>query len=105
MRYSKFGNVPTNVDGHTFHSKKEARRYMDLLALQVAGLIRDLETQPRFRLEVGGVHICDYFADFRYWDVPRNEIVVEDVKGVRTDVYKLKKQMMLALHGIEVEEI
>ncbi len=103
--YSKFGNVPTVVNGHSFHSKKEARRYMDLLALQSAGLIRDLETQPRFRLEVGGVHVCDYIGDFRYFDVPRNEVVVEDVKGVRTETYKLKKRLMLALHGTEVEEI
>jgi hypothetical protein len=105
MRYSKFGNVPTVVDGHTFHSKKEARRYMDLLALQAAGLIRDLETQPRFRLEVGGVHICDYFADFAYYDEPRGERVVEDVKGIRTEVFKLKKKLMRAALGIEVEEI
>ncbi|MCJ7830938.1 MAG: DUF1064 domain-containing protein [Dehalococcoidia bacterium] len=102
--YSKFGNVPTNVNGHTFHSKKEARRYMDLLALQMAGLIRDLETQPRFRLEVGGVHVCDYIADFRFFDIPRGEVVVEDTKGWRTDVYRLKKRLMLGVHGIEVED-
>lgn len=104
MRYSKFGNIPTNVNGHTFHSKKEARRYMDLLALQAAGLIRDLETQPRFRLEVNGVHVCDYLGDFRYFDVPRGQIVVEDTKGWLTEVYKFKKRLMQAVHGIEVEE-
>lgn len=77
---------------------------MDLLALQAAGLIRDLETQPKFRLDVGSVHICSYLADFQYFDVPRGAIVVEDVKGMRTEVYKLKAKLMLAIHGIEVEE-
>ena len=104
MSHYKFGNVPTNVDGHTFHSKKEARRYMDLLALQSAGLIRDLETQPRFDLEVNGTKVCVYFGDFQYFDVPRGEVIVEDVKGVRTETYKLKKKLMKAVLGIEVEE-
>ena len=100
----KYGNVPTSINGRSFHSKKEARRYMDLLALQAAGLIRDLETQPKFRLDIGGVHVCSYIADFQYFDVPRGAIVVEDVKGMRTEVYKLKAKLMLAIHGIEVEE-
>ena len=100
----KYGNIPTTIEGRSFHSRKEARRYMDLLALQKAGLIRDLETQPKFRLEVGGVKIADYIADFRYFDVPRQQVVVEDVKGYRTEVYKLKKRLMLGCHGIEVEE-
>lgn len=100
----KYGNVPTVVNGRSFHSKKEARRYMDLLALEKAGLIQELETQPKFRLDVNGVHVCAYLADFQYFDVPRGEVVVEDVKGVRTEVYKLKRRLMLAVHRIEVEE-
>lgn len=104
MRHNKFGNVPTQIDGHVFHSQKEARRYTELRGLEAGGVIRDLELQPRFRLEVNGEKICTYVADFAYFDIERNAEIVEDVKGVRTETYKLKKRMMLAIHGIEVEE-
>lgn len=102
-RYAKFRNVPTTVDGRTFHSKKEARRYLELKAMQHEGLIDALECQPRYRLEVNATHICDYLADFKY--VQDGIEVVEDVKGVRTREYELKKRLMRACHGIEVEEI
>jgi hypothetical protein len=102
---SKFGNIPQRVDGIFFHSKKEARHYKTLKAMQQAGIIRDLETQPKFKLEVNGVHICNYFSDFRYWDNELDREVIVDVKGVRTKIYKLKKRLMKAIHGIEVEEV
>lgn len=94
---SKYGNVPTQIDGHVFHSKLEARRYQELKALQVGGLISELELQPRFNIEINGVHICRYFADFRYYDNERKETVVEDAKGMRTEVYKLKARLMKAI--------
>jgi len=102
---SKYGNIPARVNGRFFASKREARRYQELLLLERAGIIRDLETQPRFDLEVNGERICTYFADFRYYDTERNVRVVEDSKGVRTEVYKLKARLMKAVHGIEVEEV
>ncbi len=73
--------------------------------MQQAGIIRDLETQPKFKLDINGVHICNYFADFKYFDNELEREVIVDVKGVRTQVYKLKKRLMLAIHDIEVEEI
>lgn len=102
---SKYGNIPQRVDGIFFHSKKEARHYKVLKAMQQAGIIRDLETQPKFKLDINGVHICNYFADFRYFDLELDREVIVDVKGVKTQVYKLKKRLMLAIHDIEVEEI
>ncbi len=102
---SKFGNIPQRVDGIFFHSKKEARHYKVLKAMQQAGIIRDLETQPKFKLDFNNVHICNYFADFQYFDNELNREIVVDVKGVKTQVYKRKKRLMLAIHGIEVEEI
>lgn len=102
---SKYGNIPQRVDGVFFHSKREARRYKELKALSQVGVISELETQPKFKLDINGTHICNYFADFKYFDNERNQEVVEDVKGVRTQVYKLKKRMMKAIHDIEVEEI
>ena len=100
----KYHNVPRRVDGILFHSGKEARRYQELKALEKAGVIVALELQPRFKLDVNGVHVCDYIADFSYHDEERRVDVVEDVKGWRTEVYKLKARLMLAIHGIEVEE-
>lgn len=47
---------------------------------------------------------CTYIADFVYKDKDGNE-VVEDVKGFRTDVYKIKKKMMRYRYGIEIQEV
>ena len=102
---SKYGNIPQRVDGIFLHSKKEARHYKTLKAMQQAGIIRDLETQPKFKLDINGTHICNYFADFKYFDNELDREVIVGVKGVRTQVYKLKKRLMLAIHDIEVEEI
>jgi hypothetical protein len=102
---SKFGNIPSRVNGRFFASKREARRYQELLLLERAGVIRDLETQPVFDLDVNGIHVAKYLADFRYYDTERNTLVVEDSKGVRTETYKLKRRLMLAIHAIDVEEV
>jgi hypothetical protein len=103
---SKYGNKPRRCGaGHFHQSGLEAGRCAELQALQSAGLIRDLEQQPRYRLDVNDVHICDYIADFRYHDVQEDATVVEDAKGVATDVYKIKKCLVLAIHGVEVMEI
>jgi len=100
----KYRNVPKRVDGILFQSTKEARRYTELKSMQQAGVIRDLQTQPRFRLDVNGTKICDYVADFRYFDNERGQEVIEDVKGIRTQLYVIKNRLMKAVHGIEIEE-
>lgn len=93
------------VDGQRFDSKGEARRYGELRVLEAQGRVADIQRQVRFPLAVNGVHVCTYVADFVYRDIehgaPR---VVEDTKGARTDVYKLKRALMLAVHGIEIHE-
>lgn len=101
---SKFGNIPTRIDNVTFHSKKEAHRYLELKAMQEGGLISDLELQPSFDLKVNDVKVCRYIADFQYRDRSTDEVIVEDVKGVRTKEYQIKARLMLAVHGIEVKE-
>jgi Protein of unknown function (DUF1064) len=103
--WNKYGNEPTRVDGRLFHSKLEAARYAELKALQLGGIIDDLECQPKFPLSVKGIHVCTYIADFRYHDTETGRQIVEDVKGHATEVYKLKRRLMLALHGIDVQEI
>ena len=74
--------------------------------MQKAGLIRDLETQVVYELvpKCGNNRPVTYRADFRYLDTERDEIVVEDCKGVRTDTYKLKRKLMRWVHGIEIKE-
>lgn len=101
---SKFGNIPTRVDGRLFHSKLEAARYSELKALQAGGLITGLECQPKFSLDVDGIHVCTYIGDFQYYESD-GRLVVEDVKGHATEVYKFKARLMLAVHGIEVQEV
>jgi hypothetical protein len=100
----KYSNVPTTVDGKTFHSKLEAERYQELRILAKAGKIRNLQCQVKFSLDVDGVHITNYIADFTY-HTENGAFVVEDTKGVITDVYKLKERLMAACHGIKVERV
>ena len=107
MKAPKYLNRKTIVDGITFDSAKEARRYGELKLLERAGQITGLEIQPSFRLVVNNCLICTYKADFRYTtDTPhvRGLVVVEDVKGMKTPVYRLKKKLMLAIHGVEIFE-
>lgn len=106
--YSKYRAVPTVVDGHRFASKAEARRYSELRLLEKAGKIRWLVLQPVFEFVVNEHLVAKYRADFSYYEslsAVREQIVVEDVKGVKTPVYKLKAKLMKALHGIEIREI
>lgn len=101
-RRNKYGNVRTEVDGIKFHSRKEATRYQVLAEEARLGLIMDLRLQVPFKLEFGGVLICKYIADFVY--TRDGQVVIEDVKGRVTDVYKLKKKMMKIILGIEILE-
>jgi len=102
-RRAKFGNKKTVIDGITFDSKAEATRYSVLKILQATGVVADLRLQVPYELTVNGLKICRYIADFVY--VMDGKEVVEDVKGVRTPEYKLKRKLMLAVFGIEIQEI
>ena len=100
---SKYGAIPTMVDGIRFDSKAEAKRYGTLAMLERAGKIGDLRLQPSFRCVVGGDLICTYRTDFAY--VEGGEKVVEDVKGVQTAAFKLKRKLVKALHGVTIKLI
>ncbi len=105
MKPNKYRACRTIVDGIRFASKREARRYLDLKYLQLAGAISGLELQPAFKCVVKDVKICVYRADFAYVDKATGELVIEDVKGVKTAVYKLKKRLVKALFGYEIREV
>lgn len=108
LKMSKYRNVKTQVNGRTFDSKIEAERYLNLLRMQDAGLISELRCQVSFEL-APAVVICGkkirplrYVADFCY--TQDGKAITEDVKGCRTDVYKLKRHLMKTVHGIDVHE-
>lgn len=120
---SKYKAIPTMVDGVKFASKKEAKRYGELKLLLKAGLIRALKLQPAFDLSVvplpliaarspRPVHVGRYLGDFSYDErlentAPAADVwrpVVEDVKGIKTPIYRLKKRMVEAIYQIQIRE-
>lgn len=108
-RYSKYNAKKSTVDGHTFDSIREAERYSELKLLEKGKEIRNLVLQPRFLLQdeffdKNGVKHkkIEYVADFLYIDKAGRNIV-EDVKGVLTDVYKIKKKMFLKIYDDQYE--
>lgn len=120
-RRSKYGAVKTIVDGFPFASKKEASRYGELKLLEKAGEIRGLVLQPAFELHVahrpeGGTYnyprkVGIWRGDFQYEERrtttggrERWDRVVEDVKGFKTPVYRLKKRIVEAQYGVTIRE-
>lgn len=97
---AKYRSKKTIVDGHVFPSKLEANRYKQLKLLEQQGMIRDLVLQPKFLLQAGfrdgdgkwhrAIH---YIADFRY--VENGQVVVEEVKGRETAVFRIKMKLFL----------
>lgn len=94
-RRHKYGAAATIVDGIRFDSKAEAKRYSELKLLERAGSISQLELQPSFDFIIKGMPCGSYRGDFRYQENGKD--VVEDVKGYRTDVYRLKRKLFKAL--------
>lgn len=104
MSVNKYKAIKTEVDGVLFDSQREAKRYADLKLLVRAGTIKDLQLQPAFEITINGRHICNYRADFSYSALD-GKITVEDSKGVRTPLYKLKKKLVEAAYGIRIIEV
>ena len=98
----KYHAQPEYLDGYRFASRKEALRYVQLRALQRGGQIHGLELQPSYDLHVGKIKVGRYVADFCYRE--GEQVIVEDVKGMRTPLYRLKKKMVEAEHGFVVRE-
>ena len=101
--WSKYGAKKTVVDGITFPSKLEAKRYGELRMLERSGAITALQRQVPFDLKVNGHLICRYIADFTYTQTATGEIVTEDAKGMMTPAFRLKAKLMEAIHGIVVQ--
>ena len=116
-RKNKYGAKPTG--GHD--SKKEHNRAVQLRIMLRAGLISNLREQVPYELIPAQYSVdtvtsriakpklieraCKYIADFVYTDNETGQTVVEDTKGVLTDVYKIKRKLMLYVHGIRIKEV
>lgn len=101
---NKYGNTKVMLDGLRFDSKREADRYAELKLLRDAGEITGLRIQPHLPCDVNGMHVCTYIADFAYVKRGDSRETFEDAKGHRTALYILKKKLVKACHGIDVEE-
>ena len=117
IKKSKYGNKKVIYQGIKFDSKKEKERYIILRELEQLGQISDLELQKKFELQpsykLNGKKIREisYVSDFTYYklytrnDIPIKEFIVEDVKGCRTNIYKLKKKMFAYRYQTEITEV
>lgn len=109
MTYNKYRAKKTKVDDIVFDSYMEAKRYRQLVTLEMAGEISDLVLQPKFRLmdsyKYNGkaIKAIDYIADFMYRE--DGKLVVEDVKGMRTQAYIIKSKLFIKKYILELEYI
>jgi hypothetical protein len=106
---SKFNNVKSEIDGHTFDSNKEAEFYGSLKIKKNAGLIKDFKIQVQYDILVNNVHIAYYYLDFQ---IENNDGSFEyiDIKGkdkksnkfIKTGVFALKKRLVEAIYHIKI---
>lgn len=109
--YNKYNNKKVVRNGRKFDSKHEAGRYKELQLLERAGKISKLKCQVPYLLipaQYDEHHrcierSCKYIADFVYWQ--DGKLVVEDAKGLKTDVYRIKRKLMLQIYGIRIKEV
>lgn len=108
---SKYNNKKTLIDNISFDSLKEAKRYQELKSKEKTGEIHDLELQkefelqPNFKLDKKTIRKITYKCDFYYFSIKDNKYIVEDVKGFKTDIYRLKKKLFEYKFKIEIKEI
>ena len=106
--------IPGSVKQITFDSVKEARRFGELELMKNTGKIRDLRLQVNFTLQEGfttaageRIRPIVYRADFVYQEPSPTgwRTIVEDVKGVHTKEYSMKRKMMLEKFGVDIREV
>lgn len=108
----KYHNRKVEVDGIKFDSKLEAKRYLELKTLERAGEIKELVLQPSFELIPSfkknnkTYRKTAYKADFSYFSISEGKYIIEDTKGFKTDVYKLKKKLFEYMYkDLEIKEV
>lgn len=109
MKYSKYRAKKTKIDDIVFDSYMEAKRYRQLVLLEMAGEISDLVLQPKFRLmdsfrhDGKTIRAIDYVADFMYKE--DGKLIVEDVKGMRTKDYIIKSKLFIKKCILELKYV
>ena len=105
---SKYGNKKTEYKGEMYDSKREAAYAAELDMLKSASKpserVLSWRRQVPYSVKINDVHICKYISDFVVTYADGREVII-DVKGKLTDVYKLKKKMVEAYHGIKIVEV
>ena len=108
----KYHNEPVDIDGMHFDSTNEYRHWCELVLRAKAREIFDLQRQVAFELAPAAVYggtkhrPMVYLADFVYREgAPDGPRIVVDVKGMRTDAYRLKRHLMATVHGIDIREV
>lgn len=107
---TKFHNQKVIVDGIKFDSKHEANRYLELKMLLKGRAIYDLQLQPKFEIQPAykkngkTIRAITYVADFSYRD-KTGKLIVEDAKGMKTEVYKLKKKLVEYKYDFTIDEV
>jgi len=106
----KYRNTKIEVNGIKYDSKAEMARHLILKQMERDGVIRCLETQVKYELLPGVKYEGErkkpalrYIADFTYWQGDTH--VIEDVKGMQTPAFKIKRHMMKAIHGLDVRVV
>jgi len=108
-KHLKYKNKKCEYATKTFDSIKEKNRYVVLKMMEKNGLINNLRTQvkfelqPKFKINNKNIREITYIADFCY--TKNNEQIIEDVKGFRTELYKLKKKMFEYKYQVEISEV
>ena len=99
LKQNKYRNKEISIAGQIFQSKLEAKRYKQLALLEKAGEIKDLKMQVKYELQEAFTkngktyRKIEYIADFVYYDNKLKKTIVEDTKGIKTDVFKIKQKM------------
>jgi len=106
--YRKYSNKKVvTASGIKYDSKREAKYGAELELLERCGAIRDLQRQVRFEIipKQDGERACTYILDFMFFDKEKGGYVYVDVKGMKTEVYNLKRKLMRHVHGIVITEV
>lgn len=107
---AKYSNKKTVIGDVSFDSRAEARRWGDLKLMERAGLIAGITLQPSYELApsvkfTGATRAkpaLRYVGDFAYTDLKTGLLVIEDVKGVQTEAFIIKRHLMKSIHGLDV---
>lgn len=96
------GAQKINTPDGKFDSKAEYERWCDLKLLQLGGKIFNLRRQVAYPIEINGIHVCVWIADYVYTDFETGREISEDLKGMATDVFKLKRKLVEAYYGFKI---